>query len=331
VSCKRTPTRVRALRTESLAAALAAATLLGGCALPFGAGAYKPQYRNGTLQDAPAGLPAQAHVAGLPFYPDDSNYCGPASLAAVLNWSGANTTVAALVPQHDTSLFDGTLQYDLLDATRRAARVAYVLPQQLAAVFAQVAAGIPVMALQRVGAPLSWHFAVVTGYDLKAETVTLHSSTARDLVLSIGQFDRSWAPGERWAFVALKPGQLPSGVTEFGYLNAVSPVERVAPDAARQAYEASIARWPKAWIAMMGLGNMAYSRKDYAQAAIHFAQAARAQPNDGDPLNNLAQALLAAGDLRAAQGTIEQAMHIGKPNPDVYRKTQAQIEDAMRR
>ncbi len=308
--------------------ALAAATLLGGCALPLGAGGYKPQYSNGVLQDAPAGLPAQAHVAGVPFYPDDSSYCGPASLAAVLNWSGAGTTVAALVPQLYTPKLDGTLQYDMLGATRRAQRVAYVLPEQLAAVFAQVAAGIPVVALQRVGAPLNWHFAVITGYDLKADTVTLHSSTARDLVLSIGQFDRSWAPGGRWAFVALKPGQFPPGVTEFDYLNAVSPMETVAPDAARQAYEAAIARWPQAWIAMMGLGNMAYARQDYARAAIHYAQAARANPESGDPLNNLAQALLAAGDLRAALGTIEQAIHIGKPNPDVYRRTQAQIEAA---
>jgi hypothetical protein len=327
---RNTSSRARALRTAGLAAVLGAAALLGGCALPLGAGSYKPQYSNGVLQGAPANLPAQAHVAGVPFYSDNRSYCGPASLAAVLNWSGANTTVAALVPQLYTPKLDGTLQYDMLGATRRAQRVAYVLPQQLAAVFAQIAAGTPVVALQRVGAPLSWHFAVVTGYDLKADTVTLHSSTARDLVLSIGQFDRSWAPGDRWAFVALKPGQFPAGVTEFDDLNAVSPMEAVAPQAARLAYEAAIGRWPKAWIAMMGLGNLAYSRKDYARAAIHFAEAARADPESGDPLNNLAQALLAAGDLRAAQGTIEQALRIGKPNPDVYRKTQAQIEAAAR-
>lgn len=326
-----TPGRSRPLRTASLAAALAAAALLGGCALPFGGAAYKPQYSNGALRGAPAGLPAQAQVAGVPFYADDRSYCGPASLAAVLNWSGADTSVAALVPQLYTPKLDGTLQFDMLGATRRAGRVAYVLPRELAALFAQVAAGIPVVALQRVGAPLNWHFAVVTGYDLKADTVTLHSSTAASLVLSIGQFDRSWAPGGRWAFVALKPGQFPAGVTEFDYLHAVSPMEGVAPDAARQAYEAAVQRWPKAWIAMMGLGNLAYARKDYAQAAVDFAQAARAQPDDGDPLNNLAQALLAAGDLSAARGTIEQAVRIGKPNPGVYRRTQAQIEAALKR
>jgi hypothetical protein len=313
------------------AAALLVCGMLGGCALPGAGPPYVAQYSHGALVDQPAGLPASAHVQGVPFYADDRSYCGPASLASVLRFSGVPTTPQQLVPQVYTSKLDGTLQYDMLGATRRAGRVAYVIAPKLSALFAQVADGIPVVVLQKVGLGSGdWHFAVVTGYDLRADAVTLHSSTARDLVMSIDQFDRSWAQGQRWGFVALEPEQFPAGVTEFDALRAIAPLERVAPEAARQAYAAALQRWPHAWIAMMGLGNLAYARKDYARAAIHFAQASRAHPNDGDPLNNLAQALLAAGDLRAAHDTIAQAIRLGGPQLAVYKKTQAEIERAMR-
>ena len=317
---------------EALAAAVFACCILGGCALTPGGDAYKAQYSKGILVEAAPGLPRRAQVAGVPFYSDDRNYCGPATLAAVLGYSGVRTSPEQLLTQLYTPKLDGTLQFDMLGATRRAGRLAYVLPSKLAALFAQIAAGIPVVALQRVGVGAQdWHFAVVTGYNLDADTVNLQSSTARDLVLSIEQFDRSWAPGGRWAFVVLRPGQFPANVTEFDYLNAASPLENVAPEAAREAYQAAIERWPKAWIAMMGLGNLAYAQRDYAKAAVYFAQASRAHPNDGDPLNNLAQALLAAGDFPAARGTITEAIRIGKPHPDVYRKTLEQIEAASRR
>ena len=320
--------RWRAAAALALLAALAGA--LGGCALPLASG--PPQFRDGKLLQRPAGLPEQARVPGVPFYPDDTNACGPASLAEVLRFSGVDTDVDRLKPQLITPALDGTLQYDMLGATRRAGRVAYVIRPTLGELFANVAAGRPVVVLQRLGIPGNiWHFAVVVAYDLRHDSVTLRSSTARALVLSIGKFDATWAGGGRWGFVALRPGDFPAQVRALRYLQAVAPMEGVAPEAASQAYRDALARWPDSWVAMMGLGNLAYARKDYAQAAARFAQAARAHPHDGDPLNNLAQALLAAGDPHGALGAVQQAQAIGKPNPQVYARTREQIEAALAR
>ena len=314
-------------RVKGLGVALALAAALGGCALPLSSG--PPQFRDGRLVQRPAGLPEAAHVAAVPFYPDDTNACGPASLAEVLRFAGVDTDVERLKPQLITPALDGTLQYDMLGATRRAARVAYVIRPSLGELFDNVAHGHPVVVLQRLGIPGNvWHFAVVVGYDLRHDSVSLRSSTARDLVLSIGQFDATWAGGGRWGFVALRPGEFPAQVQALRYLQAVAPMESVAPQAARQAYRDALARWPDAWVAMMGLGNLAYARKDDAQAAARFAQAARAHPGDGDPWNNLAQALLAAGDLRGARHAVDQALAIGKPNAQVYTRTREQIEAA---
>lgn len=305
--------------------------LIGGCAaLPPGILSTSPlQYQNGRLLDAPAGLPTAAHVSGVPFFSDDSHYCGPAALASALTFSGARVTPEQLIAQVFTPGLDGSLQFDLLGASRRAGRIPVVLPPKLGVLFAQVAAGFPVVVLQKVGlGARDWHYAVLVEYDLPADRVTLRSSTARDLQLSIAQFDRSWAAGGRWAFIIALPGQFPPEISERRYLHAVAPLEGVAPDAAHAAYEAALKHWPQSWIAMMGLGNLAYARKDYVKASIHFAQAARAQPEDGDPMNNLAQALLAAGDWKAAQGAIDVALHLGKPHPDAYRRTAAEIAKA---
>jgi len=304
--------------------------LLGGCAaLPPGVVPSPPQFQHGQLLQRPAHLPDAAYVAGVPFFPDDGHFCGPASLASVLQYSGVDTDPQALTAQVFTPALGGSLQFDLLGATRRAGRIAVVLPPQLGVLFAQVAAGHPAVVLQKTGlGPRDWHYAVLTGYDLRADSVTLHSSTARDLQLSIGQFDRSWAAGGRWAFVVLQPGQFPAQVDAQAYLQAVAALEGVAPQAAQAAYTAALQRWPGAWVAMMGLGNLAYARKDYARAAVHFAEAARANPQDGDPMNNLAQALLAAGDWKAAQGAIDVALRIGQPHPQVYRRTAAAIAQA---
>ena len=305
--------------------------ILGGCAaLPPGVLSTTPlQFQHGRLLDEPAGLPAAAHVNGVPFFSDDSHFCGPASLASALVFSGVQTSPVQLIPQVFTPGLEGSLQFDLLGASRRAGRIAVVLPPKLGVLFAQVAAGYPVVVLQKVGlGARDWHYAVLIEYDLHADRVTLRSSTARDLQLSIEQFDRSWAAGGRWAFITIQPGQFPPEIAEPRYLHAVAPLEGVAPDAAQAAYEAALKHWPQSWIAMMGLGNLAYARKDYPQAAIHFAQAARLQPQDGDPMNNLAQALLAAGDWKAAQGAIDVALRLGKPHPDVYRSTAAEIAKA---
>lgn len=312
---------------------LVPALLLAGCAAPAQQAAIgllqPPQWRGGALVDAPAGLAQQAWIAGLDFYPDDSTDCGPSALATVLRHAGVDATPQSLGPQVYTPGLKGSLQFDLLGATRRAGRIPYVLPPQLGALFEQIAAGQPVLVLQRVGlAARDWHAAVVTGYDLRTDTVSLMSSTASSLQLPIGVFDRSWAAGGRWAFVAVRPDRLPAHAREADYLRAVSDVEAVDPQAAQTAYRTSLERWPDNLVALFGLGNLAYARGDYAAAVRDFDRATRAHPDSADAWNNLAQAQLRArpGDKADALRSIDRAIAIGGPNLPIYRKTRGQIE-----
>jgi hypothetical protein len=72
-----------------LPAALAVIWLLAGCATPEVA----------ALRADAHGLPPQAEVAGVPFHPQQEQYCGPAALATVLGWSGLPARQDALASE----------------------------------------------------------------------------------------------------------------------------------------------------------------------------------------------------------------------------------------
>src|SRR3972149_4068932 len=68
-------------------------------------------------------LPQRAEVAGVPFYPQERYYCGPAALAMVMTWSGDPVTPDALVPEVYTPSRQGTLRNDMVAAARRRGRL----------------------------------------------------------------------------------------------------------------------------------------------------------------------------------------------------------------
>ena len=141
------------------ATALLLAALVSGCAAPQVAG---------LLERPPRDLPPSAEIATTPFYAQEDYQCGPASLAALLNHAGRDATPASLAPQVYLPARQGSLQAELLAATRRHGLLAYVLEPRLEALLREIAAGAPVLVLQNLAldwAP-QWHYAVAIGYDL---------------------------------------------------------------------------------------------------------------------------------------------------------------------
>ena len=92
------------------ATALLLAALVSGCAAPQVAG---------LLERPPPDLPASVEIATTPFYAQEDYQCGPASLAALLNHAGRDATPTALAPQVFLPARQGSLQAELLAATRR--------------------------------------------------------------------------------------------------------------------------------------------------------------------------------------------------------------------
>ncbi len=295
--------------------------LLAGCAAPETAV---------LLKERPPDLPQRSEIEAAPFYPQERYQCGPAALATALVHAGVDTSPEALVPLVYLPARQGSLQAEMLAATRRHGLIAYPLAPRLEDVLREVAAGNPVVVLQNLALDLwpVWHYAVVVGYDQGAQEIVLRSGTTRRLVQSLSSFERTWARSGHWAMVALPPQRLPATAQEQTYVAAAVALERVDPAAAHRAYETALQRWPQSLLARIGLGNSAYARGDLPGAEAAYRQAVQDHPQSADAWNNLAQVLVESGKTAEALIAAERAVALGGPRLPRYRATLEAIRNA---
>lgn len=294
------------LRVGILLALLA----LAGCA------SLPPQYL--ALESA-AGEPRQVELGSTPFHPQVAYQCGPAALATLLEVSGVvDARPERLAEQVYLPKLRGSLQTELLGATRRADRVPYQLEPSFADLLSEVRAGHPVLVLQNLGLSFSpqWHYAVVIGFDLDAEKVLLRSGETRRQVMSFRHFERTWRLGDYWALVIPKPGELPASASVLRYVEAVAVLEQQQRyDAAITAYQAARARWPEHSLSYLGLGSIAYQRAEFELAAEYFLAATRVAPNEPAAHYNLAWAYLRWGKTQEALESANQAEILASDHP----------------
>lgn len=239
----------------------------------------------------------------MPFFPQTRYYCGPASVAMALAWSGVQATPESIGPQVYTPGRAGTLRSDVVAAIRRDGRLAVRL-DTLAELLGELAAGHPVLVFQNLAFwwfP-QWHYAVAVGYDLDARVMLLHTGRQERRVTRLTTFERTWARGGYWAMAVLPPDTLPALEDSQAVLRAAVGLERAGRAAgATQAYEAMLGRWPGHFGAQMGLGNVWYAKGDLEGAVAAFRNATASHPDRPAAWNNLAHVL-------AEQGRTDEAL-----------------------
>jgi tetratricopeptide (TPR) repeat protein len=259
--------------------------------------------------------PAHVELAATPFFPQRDYQCGPAALATLLAAGGVAVTPDELVPEVYLPARRGSLQVELVAATRARGRLPYVTAPDEAMLFAELAAGRPVLVLQKLGAGPwpGWHYAVLIGYDRERETVLLRSGTQERLEMSMRRFFWTWERGGRWALLALEPGTLPARADVTRYVDAAAGLEAVGRlDEAGRAYSAASAQWPDAALPWLGLANVAYARDDLATAQRLYEQALVREPRDIAARNNRAETLLRLGCPAAAAREIARAQDVAR-------------------
>ncbi|HTP95184.1 MAG TPA: PA2778 family cysteine peptidase [Burkholderiales bacterium] len=295
---------------------------LTGCA------ALAPQ-STALREQHPQGLPERAELTGVPFFPQEEHYCGPAALAMVLNAGGVAVSEQELTEQVYLPGRKGSLQIEMLAAARRNGMVAYPLAPRLEDVLREVAAGNPVVVLENYGFswyPL-WHYAVVVGYDLGALEIIRRSGTRPRQIQPLALFEYVWKQEHYWAMVALPPQRLPATANEGDFLAAVVALEQSdQPRLARDGYSTLLARWPHNLVARIGYGNTAYALGDLEQAEAAFRAAARDHPDSAVAFNNLAQTLARRGDFPEALAAARKAVALGGPFAPTARATLDEIE-----
>jgi len=273
-------------------------------------------------------LPRHAELTGTPFFPQELYHCGPAALATALNAVNIGVSPDQLVPEVYIPSRKGSLQVEMLVAARRHGALAVKIEPELGAVLKEIAAGNVVVVMQNLGlswAP-SWHYAVVVGYDLDKELVWLRSGTFKRFEMTLSTFQRTWARSQYWAFVALKPGSLPASAKAEAVASALISFEKAAGAVdLKVSYAAAAKRWPGNLVILTGLGNSAYAAGDLDGAATAFRDTISAHPDSAAAYNNLANVLLAQGNVPAAKSAAEKALELAGKD----QKLQSQVQKTL--
>ena len=265
-------------------------------------------------------LPVAVELGDTPFYPQSDYQCGPAALATILGVAGVDVSPDELVGKVYIPERRGSLQVELLAAARGLGRLSYVIDPDLPSLLAEVSSGRPVLVLQNLGpgfAPV-WHYAVVIGYDARTETISLRSGTTERQLMNAAAFDRTWADGERWAFVVLRPGELPVGADRVRYLRAATALERAGRrEEAMTALRTAVEQWPLSASTHFALGNASYANADLLQAERSYRSALEVEPGDIAAMNNLSRLLLEQNRCDEARALIRPATIAPAASPDL--------------
>jgi hypothetical protein len=138
-------------------------------------------------------------LIGVPFFPDNTDQCGPATLASVLTFWGAPTDPLALKEDVYLKKLRGSLATDLLLTAQARGFEAELYPADLNDIKSELKAGHPVVTLLNLGYflfPIG-HYVVVTGYDDARRGLYLHSGLQRDVFWPYTKFLRSWEKAGR--------------------------------------------------------------------------------------------------------------------------------------
>lgn len=264
--------------------------LTAAAALSLAACATRPPVLPALMPQATA--PIELH--DTPFFPQAEYQCGPAALATVLKTAGVAVQPDNLVDQVYVPARQGSLQVELLAATRRARRIPYPIEPTLAALRAELEAGRPVLVLQNLGLDLLpvWHYAVVVGIDPAGDQVILRSGVERRRRSRATAFLRSWELADNWGMVVLRPGEMPVRVTQQRLLTAIALAEpMLSVEARKRAYSAALERWPASTTARFGYAHALHTAGELTAAEASYREIVRQHPRHAAALNNLAEVL----------------------------------------
>ncbi len=273
--------------------------LLTGCAsIPASIGELPPSARAIELDDTP-------------FYPQERYQCGPAALTTVLATSGATVSLEDIVDRVYLPGRQGSLQLELLAATRTEGRLPYLIDGNLAAVWRELESGRPVLVLQNLGVAAipSWHYAVVVGIDAERGEVVLRSGTEERRVTPIRTYLHTWRRGGYWGMVVLAPDELPTAPERSRYFEAIAALEQAGRvEGAAIAWQTALDKWPGDTVALFGLANSRFAMRDYRAAEAAYRDLLEHDPTLIAARNNLALALAEQGEYDAAMREIGIAL-----------------------
>jgi len=151
-----------------------------------------------------AGLPPNREskdariIENVPFYPQETYQCGPASLAGVLNYWGFNISPAEIAAEIYSPKARGTLDVDMVFYAERKGLKASQYRGSLEDLRRNIDSNQPLVVLVDDGFWLYQkdHYMVVVGYDEGG--LIMNSGKERHQFIPLSRFLRSWGRTKFW-------------------------------------------------------------------------------------------------------------------------------------
>lgn len=282
------------------------------------------------LASIPENLKQPVELTSVPFYPQQEYQCGPAALATLLGNLGQEVDLDKLVQRVYIPGRKGSLQLELIAASRDYGLIPYTLTGELHMVLNEVRAGRPVLVLQNLGVSWypQWHYAVLVGYDLPAGELILRSGTVERYRINLYTFEHTWRRGKRWAMMLLRPGELPVAGNDLQYMNAIVGFEQSKNwSLLDKLYQAGLERWPRSSELRMGFGNNLYSQGNLTAALEQYQKVIALDSGFAPAYNNAGQVCAELGMFDLALQYVKRAIDLGGVHSKQYRST---LEDIYR-
>ena len=250
----------------------------------------------------------------LALYPQEEYFCGPSSMATLLNHQHIDFIYGDVVGSTFTPDLKGTLQVEMKATARRYGLIPYAINPNLPSVLSEVSTNRPVLVLFNLGLPALpvWHYSVVTGFDKESKKVYLSGTKTHPTWMSFDEFETFFERAGSWAIVALKPPLLPVASSETEIIKAIVDMAEVGyKDAAKQTAINYVSQHPLSFLGSVMLANIHFNMKDYPNATAEYRRALILKPNDPVVLNNLAQSLLKENKLYDAKLNALAAVNAG--------------------
>lgn len=154
-----------------------------------------------------AEIPAGHKLEGVPRVKQLYNYCGPATLSAILQYYGEKITQEAVGKVVYDSLSGATNGADMLLYARDKGFSAYSWNATLGDVKRVLATGVPVIVLQQNSQKdTSGHYRVLTGYDDSKSSFHVMDPYYDDVTeMSYTECDKLWSRMGHWALLVVPP------------------------------------------------------------------------------------------------------------------------------
>lgn len=152
-----------------------------------------------------AATPQKPVLLEVPFFPDNTDKCGPSALASILRFWGNQTDSRHIKDEIYLAHLKGSLSVDLLLAAQSHGLSAEMLEGNWTRIKSEINAGHPLIAFVNRGFrfyPVG-HYLVITGYDDQRQGIYAHSGTKRNAFMPYESFDRQWHKTDRWALLIL--------------------------------------------------------------------------------------------------------------------------------